>query len=344
MALLLHAHATGHGDDHAHATTTRTTSVVCPAGPPQPTVREHFHAEIVAASAVRPQDRLLVRPGERVPVDGLIVEGESSLNEAAVTGESLPVRAAPATRCSPARSTAKVRFEIVATRVAGDSTIARIARLVEQAQAQRSPQERFIDRFARDLHARGRRARPAGGDGAGAGLRATTARLAGRVIWLAVSRPRAADRGLPLRAGDQHPGHGRQRADTARAARRAGQGRAPLDRLADARRGFRQDRHVDAGPPRGHCGPGRDCRHAEAVAADCDDCTDVIALAASVELRSGHPIAHAIAQAANARGVMHRYAGAIGIHAIAGRGVVGDRRRAYRDRLGRDVRLRHAAD
>ena len=94
-------------------------------------------------------ERVLVRPGQRIPVDGEIIKGTSSVNEAPVTGESMPVLKTPYNEVMAGTVNGEAALEVRVTREAADGTIARIARLVEQAQAQRSPQERFIDRFAR---------------------------------------------------------------------------------------------------------------------------------------------------------------------------------------------------
>ena len=79
--------------------------------------------------------------------------GASSVDQAPITGESVPVDKRPATSCSPARSTRPARSSSRVTRPAADSTLSRVASLVEEAQGSRAPAERFIDRFARDLHA-----------------------------------------------------------------------------------------------------------------------------------------------------------------------------------------------
>ena len=93
-------------------------------------------------------DIILLRPGEMVPVDGTIIQGESALNQAAITGESLPVEKEPGGEVFAGSLNGEGSLWVRTDRAAESSTLARIARLVEQAQAARSPTERFIDRFA----------------------------------------------------------------------------------------------------------------------------------------------------------------------------------------------------
>ena len=93
-------------------------------------------------------DLLLVRPGEKIPVDGVIVEGRSSLNEALITGESLPVEKAPEDTVIGGTLNQTGAFKMRATRVGANTMLAQIIRLVEAAQASKAPVQRLVDRVA----------------------------------------------------------------------------------------------------------------------------------------------------------------------------------------------------
>jgi Cd2+/Zn2+-exporting ATPase len=100
----------------------------------------------VAAVAVGAAVRL--RPGERVALDGVITRGNSAVNQASVTGESIPVDKAPGDPvfAGTVNETGELEFRVTAG--AGDTTLARIIQAVEQAQGSRAPTQRFVDRFA----------------------------------------------------------------------------------------------------------------------------------------------------------------------------------------------------
>jgi Zn2+/Cd2+-exporting ATPase len=105
---------------------------------------EEMPADNVMVGAI-----VLVRPGERIPADGIIVSGESAIDEAPVTGESTPVRKGvdAAVFAGTVNTDAVLRIRVTAA--AADNTIARVVRLVEEAQESKAPTERFIERFAR---------------------------------------------------------------------------------------------------------------------------------------------------------------------------------------------------
>jgi len=92
---------------------------------------------------------LLVRPGERVPLDGRVEAGHSALDESPLTGESLPVERGPGDVVFAGSINGRGALELRTTRVADESTLARLARLVEEAQARRGRSEQLVERFAR---------------------------------------------------------------------------------------------------------------------------------------------------------------------------------------------------
>ncbi|MEO8520492.1 MAG: heavy metal translocating P-type ATPase [Acidobacteriota bacterium] len=94
-------------------------------------------------------DIVLVKPGGKIPLDGRVTAGESFVNQAPVTGESLPVDKLPGDEVFAGTINGRGALDILVTRLHADSTLARIVHLVERAQAQRAPAQAFIDRFAR---------------------------------------------------------------------------------------------------------------------------------------------------------------------------------------------------
>ena len=103
----------------------------------------------VPAESLTIGDVILVRPGERIPADGAVLEGAGSVNEAPVTGESVPVAKQAGDAVFAGTVNGEAALTIRATTTPSDNTIARVVRLVEEAQESKAPTERFIDRFAR---------------------------------------------------------------------------------------------------------------------------------------------------------------------------------------------------
>ena len=104
--------------------------------------------EEVPIEAILPGDRLLVRQGETVPVDGVISKGMALLDQSALTGESVPVRKGEGEAVRSGVTSADMAFEMLASKRAGDSTYSEIVRLVEQAANSKAPMVRLADRYA----------------------------------------------------------------------------------------------------------------------------------------------------------------------------------------------------
>lgn len=100
------------------------------------------------ASALTPGDLVRVLPGERLPVDGVIVEGGAAVDEAAVTGESMPVAKSPGDRVFAGSLAEGGALTVRASSTGDQTTVARIVHLVEEAQAQRAAVQTIVDRFA----------------------------------------------------------------------------------------------------------------------------------------------------------------------------------------------------
>jgi Zn2+/Cd2+-exporting ATPase len=94
-------------------------------------------------------DVVIVRPGDKLPLDGTIVAGQSDINEAPMTGESLPVDKGPGDEVYAGTINGRGSLELEVTRLGPDTRLARIIHLVEAAQSRRAPVQSFVDRFAR---------------------------------------------------------------------------------------------------------------------------------------------------------------------------------------------------
>ena len=181
---------------------------------------------------------ILVKPGERIALDGRVAAGASSVNQAPITGESIPVTKAVGDPVFAGTINERGTLEVAVTAAKGEGTLDRIARSIQEAQADKAPAQRFVDRFAADLHAGGvrdgdpRRRRPGG----------HRARQLPRLVLPGAGAARAR---LPVRAGDLDPGHRGVRARWRGPARHPHQGRRPpRERPQDPHRRPRQDRHA----------------------------------------------------------------------------------------------------
>src|SRR5881296_4092420 len=105
-------------------------------------VEKHIHDVAVG-------DVALLRPGQRIPVDGLVVSGSSSVNQAVITGESVPLDKEVGTDVFAGSINGEGFLEVKATKPPTETVISKVVRLVQQAQSERSPAESFVERFAK---------------------------------------------------------------------------------------------------------------------------------------------------------------------------------------------------
>lgn len=105
--------------------------------------------ESLPVEALAIDDRVVVRPGDRIPSDGMVEDGSSEVNEAPVTGESVPILKEPGAKVFAGSINANGELRVRITHVAADNTIARIIHMVEEAQESKAPTARMIDRFSK---------------------------------------------------------------------------------------------------------------------------------------------------------------------------------------------------
>ncbi|MEF3273032.1 MAG: heavy metal translocating P-type ATPase [Chloroflexus sp.] len=117
--------------------------------PPTATLLTPEGERIVPVAELQVGDRILIRPGERIPVDGTVVTGYSLVNQAPITGESRLIERSVGDSVFAGTINGEGSLELRVDRLAAESTITRMIRLVAEAQERRAPVQRFVDRFAR---------------------------------------------------------------------------------------------------------------------------------------------------------------------------------------------------
>lgn len=113
------------------------------------TIRRGDKLAEVDVDDVQINDVMIIKPGEKIAMDGEVIKGESSINQAAITGESIPVYKTAGDEVFAGTINEEGALEIRVTKYAKDTTIAKIIHLVEEAQAERAPSQQFVDRFAK---------------------------------------------------------------------------------------------------------------------------------------------------------------------------------------------------
>lgn len=117
--------------------------------PAEATVIREGREMRVPAAAIEVGETVIIRPGEKIPIDGEVTSGRSSVNQAPITGESMPVDKEPGAGVFAGSLNGQGALQVRSTKPAGDTTLARIIHAVEEAQASRAPSQTFVDRFAR---------------------------------------------------------------------------------------------------------------------------------------------------------------------------------------------------
>jgi Cd2+/Zn2+-exporting ATPase len=116
--------------------------------PAEANVRRNGRESVVPVSEVSIGDIVIVRPGQKIPLDGVVETGTSSVNQAPITGESVPVDKSPGAEVFAGSINEHGVLDICVTKLVEDTTLARIIHAVEEAQATRAPSQGFVDKFS----------------------------------------------------------------------------------------------------------------------------------------------------------------------------------------------------
>ncbi|WP_325631073.1 heavy metal translocating P-type ATPase [Methanospirillum sp.] len=129
--------------------TRRSIRALMDLAPSQATVRRDGVESILPVGQLLIGDLIIVRPGERIAMDGIVKTGHSSVNQAAITGESIPVEKIQGDQIYAGTVNGNGVLELEVTHLSSDSTLSKIIHLVEEAQAQKAPSQQFVDLFAK---------------------------------------------------------------------------------------------------------------------------------------------------------------------------------------------------
>ncbi len=298
----------------------RSISDLAELAPPQAIRLNAGQPEVVAVEDLALGERILIRAGERIPMDGIVVAGSSDVNQAPITGESIPAEKTIGASVYAGTVNGAGVLEVEITHTAADNTLSRIIRMVEEAQSVRAPVQRFIDRFAHYYT-------PAMlvlavllatlppllfnqpffnlADGTRGWLyRGLAILVIGCPCALVISTPvtivsaiaAAARQGVLFKGGAYLEGLNKVKV-------------VAFDKTGTLTRGapvVTASRSVD-------CVDGRRC----------SDCDQVLGLAYALERRSSHPLAQAVMAAAEERGLTELFPAAESITALAGKGLQG---------------------
>src|SRR5216683_1215905 len=139
------------GDYAEHFTTERSRQAVrrlTALAPQTARVERDGRELVIPIGEVKVGETVIVRPGESIPVDGEVIGGHATINQAAITGESMPVEASPGSRVYAATLATLGSLRLRATHIGADTTFGRVITMVEEAEAHRAPVQRIADRFS----------------------------------------------------------------------------------------------------------------------------------------------------------------------------------------------------